>query len=217
MRHGFDAYFGIPYSNDMDKVDGMTREKVMNPRIEYWNVPLMRGERVVERPADQTTITRRYTEEAVRFIRENRERPFFLYVPHTMPHVPLFTPSEFAGVSARGLYGDVIEEMDWSVGQIIEALEEEGVAERTLVVFTSDNGPWEMFDEQGGSSGILYGGKTTTWEGGMRVPGILRWPAKVKIPKLKVVHVPITVQESVADNARRGGGGSPGVPAGPGR
>ena len=179
-RHGFDSYFGIPYSNDMDRVGGPEgRAAFLQPRSEYWNVPLMRDAEVVERPANQTTITRRYTEEAVRFIAENRERPFFLYLAHNLPHVPLFVSDSFRGTSARGLYGDVIEEIDWSVGEVLDALRENGVAERTLVVFTSDNGPWLAYDTHGGSAGLLRGGKGMTWEGGMRVPAIAWWPGTV--------------------------------------
>jgi arylsulfatase A-like enzyme len=152
---------------------------MMDPRIEYWNVPLMRGEAVVERPADQRTITRRYTEEAVRFIRANAARPFFLYLAHTMPHPPLFASPGFAGRSPRGLYGDVVEEIDWSVGQVLDTLRELGLDERTLVLFSSDNGPWSIFDEQSGSTGPLRGAKGATFEGGMRVPAIFRWPGTI--------------------------------------
>jgi arylsulfatase A-like enzyme len=139
----------------------------------------MRGGDVVERPADQRTITRRYTEEAVRFIRAHRDQPFFVYLAHSMPHVPLFRSDAFAGTSRRGRYGDVVEEIDWSVGQILTALREEGLAERTLVFFTSDNGPWLVFDTHGGSAGLLRGGKGMTWEGGMRVPAVAWWPGTV--------------------------------------
>src|SRR5687768_14583125 len=145
-RHGFDRYFGVPYSNDMDAVPGSPRGAVrsMEPKVEWWNVPLLRNEETVERPADQHTLTKRYTEEALGFIRRSREqgKPFFLYVPYTMPHVPLFASKEFAGKSPRGLYGDVVEELDWSVGQVLQALRDGKLAENTLVIFTSDNGPW---------------------------------------------------------------------------
>jgi arylsulfatase A-like enzyme len=152
---------------------------MMNPRPEYWNVPLMRDDKVAERPADQSSITRRYTEEATRFIRENASRPFFLYLAHTMPHMPLFASPEFAGKSRRGRYGDVIEELDWSVGQVLDTLRTLGLDEQTLVVFSSDNGPWSLFDEQAGSAGPLRGAKGATFEGGMRVPTIFRWPGHV--------------------------------------
>jgi arylsulfatase A-like enzyme len=190
MAHGFDGYFGIPYSNDMEMLpipgatmiggeDPQKRSRMMDPRIEYWNVPLMRGEAVVERPADQRTITRRYTEEAVAFMRKNAARPFFLYLAHTMPHLPLFASPPFAGRSPRGLYGDVVEEIDWSVGQVLDTLSELKLDEQTLVLFTSDNGPWSIFDEQAGSTGPLRGAKGATFEGGMRVPAIFRWPGAI--------------------------------------
>jgi len=181
-RHGFDYYFGVPYSNDMDLVPGSPRGASgrLDPRVEWWNVPLMRNEEIIERPADQHTLTKRHTEEAVRFIRANKAKPFFLYVPHTMVHVPLFASKEFAGKSPRGLYGDVLEELDWGVGQVLDTLRREGLAEDTLVFFTSDNGPWLIQKLAGGSAGLLQEGKGSTWEGGMRVPGIAWWPGKVK-------------------------------------
>ena len=141
--NGFDSYFGIPYSNDMDRVNDAPRgrESFWNPKVEYWNVPLLRNKEELERPADQTTITKRYTEEAVSFIKENRDGKFFLYLPHSLPHVPLFRSKEFEGKSLRGLYGDVIEEIDWSVGQVLETLRDLELDENTIVWFTSDNGP----------------------------------------------------------------------------
>src|SRR5438067_2519401 len=126
-RHGFDFYFGLPYSNDMDNVSGKGREAILRPKVEYFRVPLLRGETVVERPADQTTLTRRYTAEAVGFIKKNKDRPFFLYFPHTFPHVPLFASDDFRGKSRRGIYGDAVEELDWSVGQVLQALRDEGL------------------------------------------------------------------------------------------
>jgi arylsulfatase A len=179
-KQGFDEYYGIPYSNDMDRVaEGEWQEIFWEPRVEYWNVPLMRGEEIVQRPADQRTITRRYTGEAVQFIRTHKDGPFFIYLAHNMPHVPLFRSDDFANTSRRGLYGDVIEEIDWSVGQVLDALREEGLADNTLVFFTSDNGPWLVFDTHGGSAGLLHGGKGMTWEGGMRVPGVAWWPGTI--------------------------------------
>ena len=179
--HGFDHYFGIPYSNDMDRVDDPDYMEVMTvPRIDYFNVPLMLDSEILERPADQTTITRRYTREAVRFIEQNRGNPFFLYLAHSMPHVPLFCSKEFKNTSLRGIYGDVIEELDWSVGQVLETLKKNNMEKNTLVVFTSDNGPWLIFDEHGGSAGLLRGGKGGTFEGGMREPAIFWWPGRVK-------------------------------------
>ncbi|MEX2285499.1 MAG: sulfatase [Planctomycetaceae bacterium] len=178
---GFDSYFGIPYSNDMDRVADakLGRAIFRDPQIESFNVPLMRNNEVVERPADQHTITRRYTEEALSFIEQNAQRPFFLYLPYNLPHVPLFRSPEFAGRSARGLYGDVVEEIDWSVGQVLAKLRALKMAGDTLVFFTSDNGPWLTFDEHGGSAGLLREGKGSTWEGGMREPAIAWWPGNV--------------------------------------
>ncbi len=185
-RQGFDTYFGIPYSNDMDKVRGPNyRTEVLQdpdyyPEIEHYNVPLMRDETIIERPADQNTITRRYTEEAVQFIRANRARPFFVYLPHSMPHIPLFVSPPFRGKSIRGLYGDVIEEIDWSVGRVLDTLRELELDRQTLVVFTSDNGPWLSFQTHGGSAGPLRAGKGTTFEGGQRVPALFWWPGTIE-------------------------------------
>lgn len=184
MRHGFDSYFGIPYSNDMDwmgaNVPAERRLKTMDPKIEYWNVPLMRDEQVIERPAQQSTLTRRYTDEAIAFVRRNRDRPFFLYLAHSMPHMPLFASGEFEGKSLRGRYGDVIEEIDWNVGRLLDTLRQMKLDRQTLVVFTSDNGPWATYDQQGGSAGLLRGAKGGTFEGGMRVPAIFWWPGTIR-------------------------------------
>jgi arylsulfatase A-like enzyme len=179
-NNGFDYYFGIPYSNDMDRVAGEGRQAFWDPKIEYWNVPLMRNEQIIERPADQNTITKRYTQEAVEFIKRSKDRPFFLYLAHTMPHVPLFVSKDFRDKSLRGLYGDVIEQIDWGLGQILATLRQEGLAENTFVVFTSDNGPWLIFNEHGGSAGLLREGKGCTFEGGMREPCVMWWPGKIK-------------------------------------
>lgn len=181
-RHGFDYFFGVPYSNDMDRVNDSPpgREAFQEPRSEYWNLPLYRNRTLLERPADQNILTRRYTEEAVSFIESHRESPFLLYLAHSMVHVPLFRSPEFADTSRRGLYGDVMEELDWSAGEIIAALTRLGLDQNTLVVFTSDNGPWLTYDQQGGSAGLLHYGKGSTWEGGMRVPGIFWGPGMVK-------------------------------------
>ena len=180
--HGYDTYFGIPYSNDMDtsKDAPSWKDQFADPKSAYWNVPLMRGEEVVERPADQTTITERYTQETLKIIRSQSEQPFFIYLAHNLPHVPLFVSQPFEDVSLRGLYGDVIEEIDASTGRILEALREEGIAEETLVVFTSDNGPWHMYKVQGGSAGLLRDAKGSTWEGGMREPTVFWWPGHIK-------------------------------------
>jgi arylsulfatase A len=180
-RHGFDYYFGIPYSNDMDRVatSPKGRAAFLSPKIEYWDVPLIRNTEVIERPADQHTVTRRYAEEAARFIREHQDQPFFVYLPHTMPHVPLFASKDFDGTSRRGLFGDVVEELDKAVGTVLDTIRETGLAEKTLVIFTSDNGPWLTQGEQGGSAGLLRDGKGSTWEGGMREPAIAWRPGIV--------------------------------------
>lgn len=180
-EHGFDSYFGIPYSNDMDRVANVPagRAAFLAPKTEFWNVPLLRGAEVIEQPANQHTLTSRYAKEAAQFIRQHKDQPFFLYLPHTMPHVPLFASDEFAGKSARGLYGDVVEELDQAVGTVLQALRDEKLAENTLVIFTSDNGPWLTQSEQGGSAGLLRDGKGSTWEGGMREPAIAWRPGTV--------------------------------------
>jgi len=163
---GFDYYYGIPYSNDMGK-----EQRPENPPL-----PLLRNEKVIEAPADQNTLTSRYTDEAVRFIRKNRNQPFFLYLPHTMPHNPVHAGKAFRGHSDNGIYGDAVEEIDFSTGQILAALKALDLEKNTLVIFTSDNG---ASDNYGGSNGPLRGCKGTTWEGGMRVPCIARWPGKI--------------------------------------
>jgi len=178
--HGFDYYFGIPYSNDMDRTDLPEYQVALTrPKIDYFNVPLMKNSEIIERPADQTTITKRYTRESVKFIEQNKENRFFLYLAYSMPHVPLFRSPEYENRSLRGIYGDVIEELDWSVGEILTALREYGLDKNTFVVFTSDNGPWLIFNEQGGSAGLLSGGKGGTYEGGMREPAIFWSPGKI--------------------------------------
>ncbi len=169
---GFDSYFGIPYSNDM-------HHEFRGKK----GVPLMRDNEVIEQPANQNTLTKRYTEEAVKFIKENRDKPFLCYLPHTMPHVPLHASEEFRGRSDRGLYGDVIEEIDWSTGQIIKTLKDLGIDENTLVIFTSDNGPWLSKGKNGGSAKPLRNGKFSTYEGGFRMPCIMRWAGKIPAGK----------------------------------
>ncbi len=184
MQQGFDSWFGLPYSHDMrmtvPRDKGMQTAAYYEPKPEYWDVPLMRNNDVIERPADHRTLTRRYTEEAVRFITANRTRPFFLYLAHSLPHIPLARSDAFVGHSAGGIYGDTVEEIDWSTGQIIDALRKAGIDRRTLVIFTSDNGPWLPFRAHGGSSGPLKEGKGTTWEGGVRTPAIFWWPGTVR-------------------------------------
>ena len=184
MRQGFDSWFGLPYSHDMrmtaPRESGYKSAAYYDPKPEYWDVPLMRNGAVIERPVDHRTLTKRYTEEAVRFINDNRTRPFFLYVAHSLPHIPLARSEAFVNHSAGGMYGDVIEEIDWSTGRILDALKAAGLDRRTLVVFTSDNGPWLPFGDHGGSAGPLRQGKGTTWEGGVRTPAIFWWPGTVR-------------------------------------
>jgi len=171
--HGFDYYYGIPYSNDMDKKTDVEYFKAASePKGDYFHVPIMQNTKIIEKPADQTTLTKRYTEQAIQFITTTKQNPFFLYLAHSMPHVPLFASKDFKGTSERGLYGDVIEEIDWSVGKILNELKKEGLDRNTIVIFASDNGPWSIFNENGGSTGPLSGAKGTSYEGGVRVPGI---------------------------------------------
>lgn len=180
-RHGFDYYFGLPHSNDMNPTPKAPKGAPgrLDQDTEWWAAPLFRNEQLIEQPADQTTLTRRYTHEAIQFIHEHRSSPFFVYLAHTFPHVPLFASGKFKGHSRRGLYGDVVEEVDWSVGQVLDALRQEGLDKNTFVFFTSDNGPWLIQGRAGGSAGPLRDGKGSTWEGGMREPGIAWWPGRV--------------------------------------
>ena len=182
-NHGFDSYFGIPYSNDMDGVKGKNRnlDRAWIERdISPWNVPLLRNTSEIERPVDQNSITKRYTQEAKKFIRKNKDNPFFLYLPHSMPHIPLFVSDDFYINNPKKAYIRTIEEIDHSIGQIFQTLKETGIENNTLVVFTSDNGPWHLkLRHHGGSALPLRGAKFSTWEGGMRVPTIMRWPGKI--------------------------------------
>lgn len=173
LNNGFDYFEGLPYANG-----GMTR-KVVNGKV-IFDIPLMRGNEEIERPVDQSTLTKRYTEAALKFIEQNAGNHFFLYLAHTMPHVPLSRSHDFVDVSLRGLYGDVVEEIDWSVGEIIKKLKDLGIEKNTLVVFTSDNGPWLTQKLNGGSSGILSGEKGDTYEGGFRVPAVFWWPGTIE-------------------------------------
>ena len=184
IHQGFDSWFGLPFSHDMrmtvPRDNGYQTAAYYRPRPEYWDVPLMDNDVVLERPVDHRTLTRKYTEKAVQFISENRRTPFFLYMAHSMPHIPLARSDEFVGHSAGGMYGDVVEELDWSVGQVLDAVRSAGIERNTLVLFTSDNGPWLPFRDHGGSAGPLRQGKGTTWEGGVRTPAIFWWPGTVR-------------------------------------
>jgi len=178
-NHGFDYYFGIPYSNDMSP-----ETQPGNPVFkEAPPTPLIRNSTTtnMEREPDQRLLTKQYTEEAIKFIKSaGKEKPFLLYLAYTMPHVPLYASEEFVGKSRRGLYGDTVEEIDWSYGQIANALKSAGIDSNTMVVFTSDNGPWLNKKLYGGSAGPFFEGKVSTWEGGFRVPAIFRWPNRIK-------------------------------------
>ena len=170
---GFETFLGTPYSNDMSQFHRPEGNKYTH------SLPFLRDKTIVEWEPDQRLLTRRCTDAAVEFIDANADGPFFVYVPHAMPHIPLYASAEFEGRSPRGLYGDVIEEIDWSVGQVLDALERHGLAQNTLVIFTTDNGPWLPFKSHGGSAGPLAGGKGTNLEGGQRVPFIARYPARI--------------------------------------
>ena len=184
-RRGFDHYLGLPYSNDMGGPTNplakpAVRSKKKNGESQLRPpLPLLRDGKVIEAPADQDTLTTRYTSEAVNFITANQDRPFFLYLAHTAVHVPLHPGAAFKGKSANGTYGDWVEEVDWSAGQVLDTLRALKLAERTLVLFTSDNGPWLTQGPNGGVAGPLHGGKGTTWEGGMREPTIAWWTGQI--------------------------------------
>ena len=173
LDQGFQRWSGVPYSNDMAQLHRAKENKYK------YRLPYVEDREVVEWEPDQRLLTRRATEAAVAFIDDHKEEPFFVYVPHSMPHIPLYASTEFEGSSPRGLYGDVIEEIDWSVGQLVATLERNGLRENTIVLFTTDNGPWLPFKLAGGSAGPLRGGKGTNFEGGQRVPAILSWPGHV--------------------------------------
>jgi arylsulfatase len=186
LQHGFDEYFGIPYSNDMWPVnyDGqpVTDSAAVPHKFRHPPLPLIEGNEKIKEIHDlegQNQLTTWYTERAVQFIEKNKDQPFFLYVPHSMPHVPLGVSDKFAGKSEQGMYGDVMMEIDWSVGEILKALKTHGLEENTLVVFTTDNGPWLNFGNHAGSTGGLREGKGTSFEGGQKVPCIIKWPGVV--------------------------------------
>lgn len=195
--HGFGEYFGLPYSNDM-----WPNHPTAKPGV-YPPLPLYQGTNVVERMPDQRFLTRRYTDHAVRFIEANASKPFFLYVPHNMPHVPLHVSDAHAGRSPHGLYADVIEELDASVGEILAALDRFHLKENTWVIFLSDNGPWHNYGNHAGSAGPFREGKGSVFEGGIRVPCIMRWPGEM--PRRRVVDAPLMTIDVLPTIARRVG------------
>ena len=172
LRHGFDEFFGLPYPNDCSNQ--------FHPIVRTFPpLPLLEGERTVAEDPDQSQFTRQFTERSLQFIEKNKDRPFFLFLAHVMPHVPIHASAKFRGRSRGGLYGDVIEELDWSVGEVLGALKKFRLDEQTLVIFTSDNGPFLSYGSHAGSAGPLRGGKLTTFEGGVRVPCLMRWPQRI--------------------------------------
>lgn len=202
---GFDKYFGIPYSNDMyigpsqkfasnavfregytlseakadqDFVRNAPNRATIKKKLNSVS-PLFEGDEIIEYPCDQSTTTRRYFDKAIEFVGQNKEKPFFVYITPSMPHIPLFASEQFRGKSKRGLYGDVVEEIDWNVGRFLNYLDQQGLAESTLVIFASDNGPWLGYKEDSGSADPLRGGKFSYYEGGVRVPCILRWKGTI--------------------------------------
>ncbi len=183
MQHGFDDYFGLPYSNDMWPYHPAVMHLPMEQRLARWpHLPLIDKNEVVNAKVsakDQEQLTVQYTERAVAFIEKNKDKPFFLYVPHSMVHVPLYVSEKFKGKSKVGLFGDVVMEVDWSVGQILGALKEHSLDQKTLVIFTADNGPWLSYGDHAGSAQPLREGKGTMFEGGCREPTIMHWPGKI--------------------------------------
>jgi len=183
-NQGFDEYFGIPYSNDMwPWRNDFRKEKPPSKNIP--DLPLYLNSEVIEKNPDQNKITKRYTEFATKFIEKNKNNQFFLYFPHSMPHIPLGVSEKFEGKTEYGRYGDVIEEIDWSVGEILKILEVNKLDNNTLIIFTSDNGPWLTYGNHAGKALPLREGKGTTFEGGMRVPCIMRWPGNIPAKSFK--------------------------------
>ncbi|MEQ8239390.1 MAG: sulfatase-like hydrolase/transferase, partial [Cyclobacteriaceae bacterium] len=184
LQHGFDEFVGLPYSNDMWPNDNVTGERLPkgNKRASFPPLTLIEGDQPIDTirtMSDQDWLTTLYTEKAVDFIDRNAENPFFLYVPHTMGHIPLGVSEKFRGKSEQGLYGDVMMEIDWSVGEIVRALKNNNIEDNTIFIFTSDNGPWLSFGNHAGSAGGLREGKLTSFEGGQKVPFIIRWPEEI--------------------------------------
>lgn len=183
LQHGFDEYFGLPYSNDMWPYHPGVRHLPMEERVKRWpHLPLIEGNKIINPKVtgvEQELLTTQYTEKAVDFIRRNKERPFFLYVPHSMVHVPLYVSDRFKGKSGAGLFGDVMMEVDWSVGQIVQELKQQGLDKNTLLLFTADNGPWLSYGDHAGSAAPLREGKGTMFDGGCREATIAWWPGRI--------------------------------------
>ncbi len=183
QQHGFDEYFGLPYSNDMWPFHPEVLNLPMDERLKQWpHLPLISGSEVIDEEVtadEQTQLTTQYTEHATSFIDRHADRPFFLYVPHTMVHVPLFVSDKYKDATGEGLFADVVKEVDWSVGQILEAINRNRLDEKTLVIFTSDNGPWLSYGNHAGSAKPLREGKGTMFDGGCRVPCLMRWPGQI--------------------------------------
>ncbi|TWU48631.1 Arylsulfatase [Rubripirellula tenax] len=185
--NGFDSYFGIPYSNDMNHPDNQGKPKVSSDElwadqstaVNVWNTPLMENEEIVELPVDQRTITRRYTDRAIEFVISNRDNPFFLYLPHSMPHIPLYVPDDVYDADPQNAYTCVIQHIDAEVGRLADTVRELGLSDRTYIIYTSDNGPWLRFKNHGGSADPLRDGKGTTFEGGQRVPCVMWGPGRI--------------------------------------
>jgi len=186
-QNGFDTYFGIPYSNDMNHPDNKGKPKIPSDdlwkdqasAVEKWNTPLIENEEIIEMPVDQRTVTRRYTDKAIDFVKQNKDQPFFLYLPHTMPHIPLYVPEDVYDPNPQNAYTCVIEHIDAEVGRLMNTIRELELSDNTYVIYTSDNGPWLQFKNHGGSAGPLRAGKGTTFEGGQRVPCIMWGPGRV--------------------------------------
>ncbi|SIQ17433.1 sulfatase family protein [Maribacter ulvicola] len=194
-NQGFDEYFGIPYSNDMWPLHPQ-----QGPIFDFGPLPLYENQKVIDTLTDQTNLTTKITERSVDFINRNKENPFFLYVPHPQPHVPLFVSDKFKGKSKRGMYGDVIMELDWSVGEIIKAVDKNGLTDNTLIIFTSDNGPWLAYGNHSGSALPFREGKGTGWEGGQREPFIIKYPKGIKAGKtIEAPVMAIDILPSIAE------------------
>lgn len=177
LNHGFDTFYGFPFSNDMSRKEQL----IMNPNSKYPHcLPWLSQDDTIAVDPDQTNVTKKLTEKSLEFIRKNKDNKFFLYLAYPMPHIPLYASASFQGTSPRGLYGDVVSELDWGVGEILKLLKKYRLEKNTLVIFTSDNGPWKIFKTHGGSSGPLRGEKGTTWEGGVREPAIFWWPENIE-------------------------------------